>query len=531
MDAFIDISTNMMQHPNPAVSFNQSDLMIKKLLPVYSRLCIAGAIVAVAPLAWGEVATGYPDPSRRFVSDIQQILEKEQSDKPPHGAIVCVGSSSMRGWEPDLDRDLYPLTLVKRGFGGSNFADALYYIDDLVLKHKPRAVLVYEGDNDIGGVGVSPATAFRTASAFVDRIHEQLPDCRIYFISAKPSPIRWDKWPVMQELNGLLKQMCAVDARLFFIDIGPVMMDKTGVPDKSIFKQDLLHMNRAGYELWRSVIRPVLIANELSCENRETIRLVRKWEVSKGVSTPESVYYHAAGNMLYVSNIGEGAPADRDGDGYISKLSPDGKMVTPRWAVGLNAPKGITVQDAFLYVTDVDQLVKIDLASGKIVHRYAAGGAHFLNDVASDERGNVFVGDSSEENSKIYRLEKGSLNTWVDSPEILRPNGLSIEEGDLLVGNVGNNKLNRINVLTREITLIADSGSRIDGLEPLGQGRYLVSNWLGRIACIDTDGSVITLQDTEHEKINAADFEFLPEQNLLVVPTFFDNRITAYSLE
>jgi lysophospholipase L1-like esterase/sugar lactone lactonase YvrE len=488
-------------------------------------------VLSGAATAADSQAVTYPDPANRFVDYVQNILDSEKENTPPRGAIVCVGSSSMRGWESDLDKDLYPLTLVKRGFGGSNFNDALYYLDDLVLAHDPRAVLVYEGDNDIGGVGVSPELALEKAETFISRIHKQLPDCRIYFISGKPSPSRWKVWPQMDKFNKMLAEKCADDKRLFFLDIGGPMLNESGEPNPAIFKQDMLHMNRAGYELWKSMIRPVLIKNELPFEKRTTVKLKKKWEASSGIETPESVYYHAPDDVLFVSNLGQGAPSDPDGDGFISKLSPNGKIIKLKWATGLDAPKGMAIQGQYLYVADVNQLVRISLDTGKIVTRFPAEGALFLNDVAADERGNVFVGDTSEDNSLIYRLEKGRLNVWLKSAEIARPNGLSMEDGDLLVGNVLDNKLHRVNVLSKEITYIADSGSRIDGLEPLGEGRYLVSNWLGRIAFIDMDGSVITVQDTAADEVNAADFEYIAEKNLLLVPTFFDNRVVAYSVE
>lgn len=232
------------------------------------RIVQAGSfliLLAVSkPLFSAEV--DYPDPAGRFTDYVANIVDSDRTNPPPGGAIVCIGSSSMRMWQQDIDRDLEPLTLIKRGFGGSNFADALHYVDQLVLAYQPRAVLVYEGDNDVGGTGVSPQKAFRTAEAFIDRIHERFPECRIYFISAKPSPSRWDKWLVLQELNSKLAAKCATDDRLFFLDVGPVMMDSDGMVDKSLFLEDMLHMNRAGYQRWKSVIRPVLIHNELEFE-------------------------------------------------------------------------------------------------------------------------------------------------------------------------------------------------------------------------------------------------------------------------
>ena len=186
---------------------------------------------------------------------------------PPSGGIVCIGSSSMRGWHDTIKEDLAPLSLIPRGFGGSNMNDALHYTDRIVLPYKPRAVVLYEGDNDIAH-GISPEKVAEKFQAFSTKVHEALPYCRIYVLSIKPSIRRWALWPKAQTANGLINAQCAKDKRLTFVDLAPGMLDEQGSPRKEIFKEDMLHMTRAGYVIWRDTLRPILLKGELQFERQ-----------------------------------------------------------------------------------------------------------------------------------------------------------------------------------------------------------------------------------------------------------------------
>ena len=119
-----------------------------------------------------------------------------------------------------------------------------------------------------------------------------------------------------------------------------------------------------------------------------------------GFMNPESVY--ADGGSYYVSNV-NGGPLDKDGNGFISKVSGDGKMTTLKWIEGMNAPKGMVMNGGKLYVSDIDDLIEIDAAAGKITATYPAEGAVFLNDTAVDEAGNVYVSDIASARSGSRR--------------------------------------------------------------------------------------------------------------------------------
>lgn len=207
----------------------------------------------------------YSNPER-FEEAIQKFESADTNEPPPRNAIVCVGSSSMRGWHEKIRDDLAPLTIIARGFGGSNMNDLLFYADRIVIPYKPRAIVVYEGDNDIAQ-GITPVKIADTFNKFVIKIHNVLPECRIYFLSVKPSIDRWDMWTKMQAANTIISQICAENKLLTYIDISSGMLNKKGVPREDIFLDDNLHMTRDGYLIWKEALRPVLINKELQFEN------------------------------------------------------------------------------------------------------------------------------------------------------------------------------------------------------------------------------------------------------------------------
>lgn len=259
-------------------------------------------------------------------------------------------------------------------------------------------------------------------------------------------------------------------------------------------------------------------------------KLVEKWSTGPVFEVPESVCLDPDRKLVYVSNIA-GSPSEQDGNGFISKVSLDGEVLELKWVTGLNAPKGMAIQGRFLYVTDINVLVRIELETGKILNRYPAEDALFLNDVAADQKGNVITGDSAENSTTLYILRNDRLHVWRTGEPVDRPNGLSFFGDYLYVGNVGDGELLKVNPRSKSARSVGNADSRIDGLEPLKDRSFLVSNFLGRISWIAADGTLEVLQDTEENKVNAADFEFLEELGLLIVPTFFDNRLVAYEVE
>jgi lysophospholipase L1-like esterase len=222
-----------------------------RLFQVFFAAVLFSACVATAK--------DYPDPAR-FDGAIKKFETADAKAKPAEGGIVCVGSSSMRMWKTIKD-DLTPLPVVHRGFGGSNYNDVLHHAERVILAYKPRAILIYEGDNDTN-LGIPVEQILGVFDKLMAKLHAELPELRVYVLPGKPSIKRWEKWPAYIELNSALKTKCETDKRLTYVDIAAVMLKEDGTPKPDIFIKDDLHMNAEGYKLWTSVVRPILLKGE-----------------------------------------------------------------------------------------------------------------------------------------------------------------------------------------------------------------------------------------------------------------------------
>jgi sugar lactone lactonase YvrE len=257
--------------------------------------------------------------------------------------------------------------------------------------------------------------------------------------------------------------------------------------------------------------------------------------VTDGINAPESVYVDADSGFIFVSDIG-GAPDQRDGNGYISKLSSDGSVVSINWVTGLNAPKGLRSYKGTLWTADLDEVVGIDIASGKITSRTKIQGANFLNDVACGEDGTVYVSDTV--GSRIYAVKDGKASVLAEGDDIEYPNGLLVEGDKLIVGGWGKpepdfttkvpGRLFSLNIRTKQKTLITpEPTANIDGLESDGQGGYIISDYMaGKIMQVGADGKTTVVKQL---KQGAADIAYVPSQKLVIVPEMSQNRIAAYT--
>jgi len=257
----------------------------------------------------------------------------------------------------------------------------------------------------------------------------------------------------------------------------------------------------------------------------QTGALEPEWSTPNTLKTPESVKYDPERGHIYVSNI-NGNPTEEDNNGFISRLSPDGEIIDLKWIEGLSAPKGMAIVGDRLYVTDIFQLAEIDLEKGEITARYDAEGARFLNDVAADDSGVVYVSDMSAD--IIYKLEKGVMNIWLREDWLKRPNGIAFGGGKLYIGGAG--FIRAVDVATRKSVETIDAGFSIDGLVFDGRGGFIASDWQGKTVRIDREGSQQVILDTSPEGVNSADIEYIAEKSLLIIPTFGDNRAVAYKL-
>ncbi|MBN2011911.1 SMP-30/gluconolactonase/LRE family protein [candidate division KSB1 bacterium] len=261
----------------------------------------------------------------------------------------------------------------------------------------------------------------------------------------------------------------------------------------------------------------------------QQIKLTQQWATDTLLTTCESVLYDPDQDVLYVSCI-NGQPLEKNGKGFIARVNMDGTINDLEWATGLNAPKGSGIWNGKFYVTDIDELVEIDLATGEIDNRYPAANATFLNDIAVDKSGNVYMSDMSETNNVIYIFSNGELKMWLQDPQIVSPNGVFVDGNKLIVGT-SKATLSAVDLADKSITKIADTGFGIDGVQADGNGNYFVSDWSGMTSVVTSGGKIQVLLNTTEKKINSADIEYIPARKMLLTPTFFDNRVIAYLVE
>ena len=182
----------------------------------------------------------------------------------PQNAILLTGSSSFARWLT-MEKDLEPLTVIPRGFGGSTMADVLHYVDRVVISYKPRAVVIYEGDNDTFH-GVAPETIVEQLKEIVSKIHDALPESRIYILSVKPSLARTKVWDEARETTELYKALAGTDRRLYFIDVATPLLNSDGSVMDDVFVDDGLHLNDKGNRIWAAAIKSVLMRYEAKYE-------------------------------------------------------------------------------------------------------------------------------------------------------------------------------------------------------------------------------------------------------------------------
>ncbi len=197
----------------------------------------------------------YPDP-KRFYNEIKSELEESPFKKTDKPLIVFSGSSSIRFWI-DLDKDFIEYDILNRGFGGSIFSDLNYFINELIIKHNPDLIVLYEGDNDIAFNIPTKYLYddFKKSYKLIRKKNENVP---IIYIAPKPSPARWDKKNKYDELNNLIKEFCKMKQRTYYFDTWSIMIDNEGNIPKKYFWTDMLHMNKSGYQIWKKNLKPLI---------------------------------------------------------------------------------------------------------------------------------------------------------------------------------------------------------------------------------------------------------------------------------
>lgn len=253
--------------------------------------------------------------------------------------------------------------------------------------------------------------------------------------------------------------------------------------------------------------------------------------------TPESVLYDEAGDRYLVANI-NGSPAGKDNNGFISAVSPEGRVDSLMWIAGgrdgvtLNAPKGMGIRGDTLFVTDIDELRMFDRATGRALGSTRVPGATFLNDVSVGADGSVWFTDSgfradfspSGTDAVWHRTPSGGqLHKIASGTALGAPNGVLAESASAVVATFGSGELYRVDMQGRRTNLPKPPKGQLDGLVRAGN-RYIVSSW--------EDSSIVSMAPGDsmymvlvHPVATPADIGYDSKRERILIPVFNENRI------
>lgn len=284
-----------------------------------------------------------------------------------------------------------------------------------------------------------------------------------------------------------------------------------------------------------TVIAVFLTGHTFGDENGKSLEVV--WTISEGLKAPESAYLDPETGFLFLSQIGEGGGKGKDGDGWVSKISVDGRMIKNKWVTGLNAPKGVRSHGGNLYVSDIDRIVVIDIAAEKISKIVEIPEAEFLNDLATGPDGTVYVSDMAA--SKVYQYRDGKVSVFAEGEDLEHPNGVLVDGNSLITGGWGTGfnkedfstkglgKLKRVNLKTKEVSEITpEPTGHLDGIEVDGKGGYIVTDWKnGKLFHINRKGRARLLMSFPR---GAADHAYLVDKGLIILPQMMEGTLTAF---
>jgi lysophospholipase L1-like esterase len=206
----------------------------------------------------------YKNTASVFEKEILNLEKLDSIKQATKEDLLFIGSSSVRLWN-EIERDMSPYNAIKRGYGGAHYYDLIHFIERLVVNHSPKAILIFVA-NDITGsedifksrTDLSPEEVkrlFEYCFNLIRKIHKDIP---VYVIETTPTPSRWNAWDKISKANNLIRSYCEKNPNLYFIGTRNRFIGKDGLPKKSLFTADELHLNELGYKLWSEIIKSKL---------------------------------------------------------------------------------------------------------------------------------------------------------------------------------------------------------------------------------------------------------------------------------
>jgi hypothetical protein len=251
------------------------------------------------------------------------------------------------------------------------------------------------------------------------------------------------------------------------------------------------------------------------------------WNNDSSFRNPESAAFDKINNCLYVSNFNK-VPKDCEiyNDDYVSKVNLNGKVLVNKFVDNLTAPTGICVSNNKLYIVERNGIVKFDIQNEKVETRYFVPNVQFLNDIDADSVGTLYFSDSNRD--VIYRIKDGKLEKWLESNEIPQINGVLLDGNQLIVAANGDSTLKSIDLNNKKVSTIARfKKGTLDGIKKIGND-YLASHFEGSLYRVKKTGEITELLNTRKTKTFCADFEYIDELKLFIIPALWNSQLFCY---
>ncbi|MDO5978073.1 hypothetical protein [Flavivirga spongiicola] len=267
--------------------------------------------------------------------------------------------------------------------------------------------------------------------------------------------------------------------------------------------------------------------NQIKGASKSTPSLDLVWQTDTLLTTSEAVLYNKVLDIIFVSNVNN-SPWEKDHNGFLSTIDNKGNILELKWLEGLSGPKGMGIFNDKLYVNDIDRIVEVDIKTQKIINTYAVDGEPHLNDITVSPEGIVYASGSNT--NSIYVLENGVVRILKIDTEG-RLNGLLHQKGNVFFADSGKQCFGSYDLNSNTFKILTETIGHGDGIVKLENGDFIVSDWKGQIFYIDaTNWKKTLLLDTREKGIYAADIDYIPETQMLLVPTFFHNSVMCYKL-
>jgi lysophospholipase L1-like esterase len=239
---------------------------------------------------WTDDACSSLPPDPGYGDTVALWTAQDVLAQPTSGQLVATGSSSIRRWET-AQSALSSYGVIQRGFGGAELWEVAHHAEDLVLRHKPAAVLVYAGTNDLSA-GRTPeqVVEYTRCLAYTVWTLGQVP---VFWVGITPNPARWPDWERAAQTNGMVQELAQTHPGLHYIDTAGPFLETGAPPQADLFDADQLHLSPAGYQLWDAAIESAL----------EGVLTPR--------SPPENPLHPASGALIRV-DLGPSNPEDGD---------------------------------------------------------------------------------------------------------------------------------------------------------------------------------------------------------------------------